>query len=66
MDINKREEVAKKMRGLIDLWSTVRMFCFYWSFVGYYGTYNPGHNILGLYNILVKIRFSKSKSKLDI
>ena len=29
-------------------------------------TYNPGHNILELYNILVKIRFTTSKTKLDI
>ena len=28
--------------------------------------YNPGHNILELYNILVKIRFTRSKTKLDI
>ena len=28
--------------------------------------YNPGHNILELYNILVKIRFTTSKTKLDI
>ena len=27
---------------------------------------NPGHNILELYNILVKIRFTSSKTKLDI
>ena len=30
------------------------------------GTYNPGHNILGLCNILVQIRFTTSKTKLDI
>ena len=29
-------------------------------------TYNPGHNILELYNILVQIRFTTSKTKLDI
>ena len=29
-------------------------------------TYNPGHDILELYNILVKIRFTTSKTKLDI
>ena len=29
-------------------------------------TYNPGHNILELYNILVEIRFTTSKTKLDI
>ena len=28
--------------------------------------YNPGHNILELYNILVQIRFTTSKGKLDI
>ena len=28
--------------------------------------YNPGHNILELYNILVQIRFTTSKKKLDI
>ena len=28
--------------------------------------YNPGHNILELYNILVEIRFTTSKTKLDI
>ena len=27
---------------------------------------NPGHNISKLYNILVKIRFTTSKTKLDI
>ena len=27
--------------------------------------YNPGHNILELYNILVQIRFTTSKTKLD-
>ena len=27
--------------------------------------YNPGHNILKLYNILVKIRFTTSKTKFD-
>ena len=27
--------------------------------------YNPGHNILELYNILVQIRFTISKKKLD-
>ena len=30
------------------------------------GAYNPGHNILGLYKILVQLRFTKSKTKLDI
>ena len=30
-----------------------------------FGTYNPGHNILELYNILVQIRFTSSKTKLD-
>ena len=29
-------------------------------------TYNPGHNILELCNILVQIRFTISKRKLDI
>ena len=29
------------------------------------GNYNPGHNILELYNILVQIRFTTSKRKLD-
>ena len=29
-------------------------------------TYNPGHNILELHNILVKIRFTTSETKLDI
>ena len=28
--------------------------------------YNPGHNILELYNILVQIKFSTNKRKLDI
>ena len=28
--------------------------------------YNPGHNILELYNILVQIHFTTSKAKLDI
>ena len=28
--------------------------------------YNPGHNILVLYNILVEVQFSTSKTKLDI
>ena len=28
--------------------------------------YNPGQNILELYNILVQVRFFKSKKKLDI
>ena len=28
--------------------------------------YNSGHNILELYNILVQIRFTTSKRKLDI
>ena len=28
--------------------------------------YNPGHNILELFNILVQIRFTTSKRKLDI
>ena len=28
--------------------------------------YNPGHNILGLYNTLVQIRFTTNKRKLDI
>ena len=31
-----------------------------------YCTYNPGYNILELHNILVKIRFTTSKTKLDI
>ena len=30
------------------------------------GTYNPGHNILELYNILVEIRLTTIKTKLDI
>ena len=30
------------------------------------GTCNPGHNILELYNILVQIRLTTSKRKLDI
>ena len=29
-------------------------------------TSNPGHNILELYNVLVHVRFSTSKTKLDI
>ena len=29
-------------------------------------TYNPGHNILKLYNILVQIQFTTSKTKLGI
>ena len=28
--------------------------------------YNPGHNILELYNVLVQVGFAKSKTKLDI
>ena len=32
----------------------------------YDATYNPGHNILELYNILVQIQFTTSKRKLDI
>ena len=28
--------------------------------------YNPGHNILELYNVLVQIRFTTSKRKLGI
>ena len=28
--------------------------------------YNPGHNILELYSILVQVRFTTSKTKLDI
>ena len=28
--------------------------------------YNPGQNILELYNIFVQVRFFKSKKKLDI
>ena len=28
-------------------------------------TYNPGHNILELYNILVRVRFTTSKTELD-
>ena len=31
-----------------------------------YMTYNPGHNILELYNILVQVRFTTSKTKLYI
>ena len=31
-----------------------------------FGYYNPGHNILKLYNTLVQIRFTTSKTKLDI
>ena len=30
------------------------------------GTYNPGHNILEPYNILVNVGFTTSKTKLDI
>ena len=29
-------------------------------------SYNPGHNILELYNVLVQIQFTKCKRKLDI
>ena len=29
-------------------------------------TYNPGHNILKLYDILAQVRFTTSKMKLDI
>ena len=28
--------------------------------------YNPGHNILKLYDILAQVRFTTSKMKLDI
>ena len=28
--------------------------------------YNPGHNVLELYNILIRVRFPTSKTKLDI
>ena len=31
-----------------------------------YNNYNPGHNILELYNILVQIWFTTSKKNLDI
>ena len=31
-----------------------------------YGLCNPGHNILELYNILVEIRFTTRKRKLDV
>ena len=31
-----------------------------------YQTYNPGHNILELYNVLVQVRVATSKTKLDI
>ena len=31
-----------------------------------FGTCNPSHNILELYNILGQIRFTTSKRKLDI
>ena len=30
------------------------------------GSYNPGHNSLELYKILVQIRFTTSKRKVDI
>ena len=30
------------------------------------GDYNPDHNILELYNILLHIRFTKSKRKFDV
>ena len=29
-------------------------------------TYNTGHNILEVYNVLVQVQFSRSKTKLDI
>ena len=28
--------------------------------------YNPGHNTLELYNILIQVRFTTSETKLDI
>ena len=28
--------------------------------------YNPGHNILELYSVLVQVRFTTSKTKLDV
>ena len=31
-----------------------------------YKNFNPGHNVLELYKILVQVRFSTSKTKLDI
>ena len=31
-----------------------------------FGTYNPGHNILELYNVVVQIRLTTSKTKRDI
>ena len=30
------------------------------------GIYNPGHNILELYSVLLQVRFATSKTKLDI
>ena len=34
--------------------------------INMYINYNPGHNVLELYNILVEIQFTISKTKLDI
>ena len=30
------------------------------------GSYNPGHNILELYNMLVQVRFATSETELDM
>ena len=45
------------------IWSKKNQNC---QFRLEFGTYNPGHNILELYNILVQAWFPTSKTKLDI
>ena len=44
----------------------VHFFIISISILIYVFIYNPGHNILELYNILVHIQFTTSKRKLDI
>ena len=56
-DIPVRVTCKTSMISFITVFSNVRGIC---------RTYSPGHNILELNKILVQIRFTRSKSKLDI
>ena len=65
-----------KNRGAVPDWSHKKSFIFLHvdrkpiyrkpiCMCGFLLTYNPGHNILELYNALVQIRVTTSKTKLD-
>ena len=58
-------EVLKALKIVVILQKHIVQFLKLFSVDSNKLCYNPGHNIMELYNILVQIQFATSKTKLD-